>query len=440
MGQEADPQVRASFGVYDNPELQVYVRDLGMSIARNSERPHLPWKYTVIDDPIVNAFALPGGFIYISRGILAYFESEAELMAVLGHETGHVTARHSAAQMSRQQLGQIGLGVGMILAPGLQDFAGLANSSLQLLYLKNSRGAERQADELGFRYMRQRGYDAREMVKVFNMLGRVTAAAGGPGVPNWQSTHPTSADREAKIQAQIVKSGVDFSTYTVRQDEYLRRLDGLVFGTNPRHGFFRGQRFMHPDLRFEIEFPTEWQTVNQQQAVLGQSPRKDAMMEVALAEGGGTPRDLARGFVGQKGVSGGSVVPGKIHGLTSASADFSVRTNQQALRGNVTYVEYGDNVFRLLGVSTSRGWGRYRQAILGAFQSFDRLTEMRALTAQPMRVRIVELEKPMTLTQFNREYPSAISLQKLAIINQVQPGALLEAGRLMKRIEGDSIP
>ncbi len=361
-------------------------------------------------------------------------------MAVLGHETGHITARHSAAQMSRQQLGQIGLGVGMILAPGLQDFAGLANSGLGLLYLKNSRGAERQADELGFRYMRQHGYDAREMVKVFGMLGRITAAAGGPGVPNWQSTHPTSADRERRIESQITGSGVDFSSYAVGDVEYLERIDGLIFGVNPRDGFFSGQRFMHPDLRFEIEFPPEWQTVNQKQAVLGQSPRKDAMLEVTLAEGGGTPRDLARGFVGQEGVSGGSVVSGKIHGLTSASADFSVRTDQQVLRGNVTYVEYGDDVFRLLGVSTSGGWSRYQQAIRGAVQSFDRLTEMRALTAQPMRLRIIELLKPMTLTQFNQAYPSAVSLQKLAIINQVQPGELLETGRLMKWIEGDSIP
>ena len=147
MGQEYDPQVVAQFGLYDDPEMQALVSSIGSRIAAASERPNLPWTFRVVDDPLINAFAVPGGFVYVTRGILAHFESEAQLAAVLGHEIGHVTARHSASQISRQQIAQVGLGLGVVLAPQLADFAGLASAGLSVLFLKFSRDNERQADD-----------------------------------------------------------------------------------------------------------------------------------------------------------------------------------------------------------------------------------------------------------------------------------------------------
>jgi predicted Zn-dependent protease len=151
MGQAEAKRTISQLGAYADSELQNYVSSIGKKLAAVSERPQLPWTFTIVDDPQVNAFALPGGPIFITRGILAHMGSEAELAGVLGHEIGHVTARHSASQMSRAQLAQIGLGLGTVLRPDLAQFAGLASTGLQVLFLKYSRDDESEADMLGFR-------------------------------------------------------------------------------------------------------------------------------------------------------------------------------------------------------------------------------------------------------------------------------------------------
>src|SRR5581483_975197 len=160
-------------------------RSYDREVVATSERPRLPWTFRVVDDPVVNAFALPGGYIYVTRGILAYLNSEAELAGVVGHEIGHVTARHAASQLTRQQLAQTGLALGALASPTVERFAGLASAGLGVLFLKYSRDDESQADELGLRYLRRANYDPREMPHVFDMLARVSRAEGGGRVPEW---------------------------------------------------------------------------------------------------------------------------------------------------------------------------------------------------------------------------------------------------------------
>src|SRR6059058_5783318 len=165
MGRDYDKQVAASIGLYPDSGLQRYMQQFGARLAGSSERPNLPWSFRVVDDPVVNAFALPGGYIYVTRGILAHLNSEAELAGVVGHEIGHVTARHSASQMSKQQLAQLGLAVGAIASPELGRYAGLASQALGVLFLKYSRDNESQADDLGLRYLRRAAYDPREIAQ-----------------------------------------------------------------------------------------------------------------------------------------------------------------------------------------------------------------------------------------------------------------------------------
>src|SRR5512133_1768281 len=153
LGKESAEQVTQSIGRYPDPGVQAYVEGIGKKLAAASERPQLPWSFTVLDDPTVNAFALPGGPVFVTRGILTHLNSEAELAAVLGHEIGHITARHSVQQISKAQLAQLGLGVGMVLSEDLRKIAPVAGAGLQLLFLQFGRDAERQSDELGFRYM-----------------------------------------------------------------------------------------------------------------------------------------------------------------------------------------------------------------------------------------------------------------------------------------------
>src|SRR5687768_9342800 len=195
MGQEADQEVASSLGLYPDEALQAYVAGLGKALAATGERPSPPWTFRVVDDPVVNAFALPGGYIYVTRGIMAHLNSEAELAAVLGHEIGHVTARHTANQISKQQVAQLGLAVAMVASSDVGRYAAVAQQGLGALFLKFSRDDERQADELGLRYLQRTDHDPRQMPAVFSMLERVSAADSAGALPEWLATHPSPENR-----------------------------------------------------------------------------------------------------------------------------------------------------------------------------------------------------------------------------------------------------
>jgi predicted Zn-dependent protease len=437
MGLEADPSIVASFGVYPDSGLQRYVAGLGQRLASQTERPTLPWTFRVVDDPAVNAFAVPGGFIYITRGIMAHMNSEAELASVLGHEIGHVTARHSAQQMSTQQLAQVGLVAGAVLAPKLQNVLGVAGVGLQLLFLKFSRDDEREADDLGLRYMVRGGYDASEMPDVYVMLDRMSAASGGDGLPGWLSTHPNPVDRQQRIEVKL--DSIRQTNGTVNQAQYLRRLDGLVYGPNPREGFFREQEFFHPDLRFRLDFPAGWATANQKQAVLAQSPNKDALMQLTLASERSAV-DAASAFLAQEGVQGGPVRSSSINGLSAASASFSATTQEGTLRGLATFVEHGGAVYQLLGYGVASTWGSYESTVDRSFESFRVLTDRSALGVQPLRLDVVTLDRTLTLGQFNQRYPSRVPIETVALINGVELASTFPRGTPVKRVVGGPLP
>ena len=259
--------------------------------------PDLPWSFTVIDDAAVNAFALPGGSIFITRGILTHMNSEAELASVLGHEIGHVTARHSAQQLSRQQFTQLGLGVGSALSPEIAGLAQAGGAGLQLLFLKYGRDAERQADELGFRYMLKEGWDPNEMPKMFATLQRVSAAAGGDRLPGYLATHPDPGDREAvakKRAAEVNQPGL-----VVHREEYLAKVNGMPFGEDPRQGFFQGDTFVHPALKFRIDLPAGWKKQNGAAAVV-RSRRARTRSSSCATRGRRRPRRRRRSSSGSR--------------------------------------------------------------------------------------------------------------------------------------------
>lgn len=439
MGQQADPDIVGAYGLDPDSAVQIYVRGIGERLAAQSERPNLPWTFRVLDDPVVNAFALPGGFNYITRGILVYFNSEAEMVAVMGHELGHVTARHGAQQMTQQQLAQVGLAAGMILVPRLQDFAGLAQAGLSLMFLSFSRGDETQADELGLRYMYRLGYDPREMPKVFAMLESVSQAAGGDRLPQWLSTHPNPENRLQHINGLIAQLPQDFSSKLIRHNEYVQRLNGMIYGANPREGFFRDGLYLHPDLRFQIQFPSGWKTSNQKSAVLAQSPQQDALMQLAAA-GESTPAAALQTFLSQQGVTSGGISSASVNGLPAAMAPFQATTQQATLAGLVAAIQYGGGVYRLLSYSTQAGWANHQGAAQAWVRSFQPLTDPAALAVQPLKVQIVRADRAMTLAQFNQRYPSKVDLATVARINQLETGASLTAGQLVKRVVGGPLP
>jgi predicted Zn-dependent protease len=390
----------------------------------------------VVDDPSVNAFALPGGFIFVTRGLLTHLSSEAELVSVLGHEIGHVTGRHSVEQMSKAQLAQIGMVAGMILQPELANYGDLANTGLSLLFLKYGRDDEREADDLGLRYLVSEGYDPRQMPGVFETLRRVgEKETQGGRMPGWLSTHPTPENRIERIQSQVASLNRDFSQAAVGRERFLTAMDNVVFGQNPREGYFRGNAFIHPELGFQVTFPQGWKASNQKQAVGAISPREDAVVVLSLSNHS-SPEAAAREFFSQQGVVQGQSLRNS-SGLPSVARVFGVQRGQAGdLQGIAAFVEHNNRVYQVLGYTMADRWNGYDNELSSALASFSRVTDRRLLDVEPQRIDVVTLRNAMTLQEFARQYPSSVDIQTLAIINQAQPDTRFSAGTELKRVVG----
>ncbi len=433
MGREADQQIVASMGLYPDDATQRYVQSLGEELAARSERPNLPWTFRVLDDPTVNAFALPGGFIYVTRGIMTHLGSEAELVGVLGHEIGHVTARHSVNQMSRQQLAQLGLGIGMIFSEELRALGDVAGAGLGLLFLKFGRDDEREADMLGVRYMTRIDYDPRELADVMAMLARSSEMQSGSGrVPEWLSTHPDPANRSQAILEMAAEEGNTGSL--VRKPEYLRRLDGMIFGMNPREGFVESGVFHHPDLAFRIDVPDDWSVMNGKTEVQFVTPDQQGAVLLTLDEL--APREAIARFGSQQGIEMGSVRTGTVNGNDAVWAPFEATTQQGTLAGEALFLRYDGNTYRMLGVSSAAGWRQIASSARGVMESFRRETDSRVLAVQPNHLALVDLAQATPLDRFLERYPSPAPPAVVALINQVSADGAIPAG-LAKRVVGN---
>jgi len=435
MGRQGDEEVRRTFGYYDDPDLQAYIDSLGQTMAAIAERPHLPWKFKVVEQPVVNAFAYPGGFIFIARGIMTHFNTETELASVLGHEIGHVTARHSAEAISRAQLAQIGLVAGAVFVPEVAQNFGAFSQGLQLMFLSFGRDDEAQSDELGFRYMTKLGYDPQGAVAMFQILERQQASSGGSALPDWASTHPDPGNRIEAAERRIVDSGIT-SGY-VRRNEYLTRIDGLVYGEDPRLGYFEGHRFRHPELAFEFTFPDGWDHVNGADAVLGQSPDRDAAMQVRLVPGGAST--AAAEFFGQQSVAG-TASRGSVNGLPASSGSFRMQTQEGILSGYALFVDHRELTYALFAFAPEARISTYDAAFKASLGSFAKLTDRAALNVQPRRIEIVTLDRAMTVQAFTDRYPSTVDAQAVALINGMELTERVPAGAMLKRIVGEGAP
>lgn len=439
MGRQADEDITRMLGEYEDPQLQAWVDEMGQQMAADSERPDLPWTFRVLDDPTVNAFALPGGFIYVTRGIMAHLSSDAELAGIVGHEIGHVTARHGITRVSRAQLAQLGLGLGMILAPELRPFGEAAGLGLQLLFLRNSREAEREADDLGLRYMSREDYDPRAVARVFEMLARASAARDGDRIPGFLSTHPDPLDRRDRVLARTTGDDPEFRGSRDDRDGYLARLDGAVFGDDPRQGFFRQNAFLHPEMRFRLDFPGGWQTANTRAEVQGVSAEQDAVVLIGLVEET-SPAAARDRFLAAEGVEGLGRSQESVNGLPAAQGEFRVRGESAVFRGRVVFVRHRNLTFRVLGYATEASWGARQGTITSALGSFREVTDPAVLNAQPRRIQIVRTGTDLTLEGFQQRHPSTVPLETVGSINGLRPGEVIPAGTAVKRVVGEGPP
>ena len=300
MGKEADPQIIAQYGLYEDKALQAFITEKGKQLAAVSHRPNLAYEFKIVHSDVLNAFATPGGYVYFTRGIMAHFNNEAQFAGVLGHETGHITARHSVAQQRNAMLGQLGLIAGVVINPNLGRFAESASQGLGLLFLKFGRDAERQADQLGVEYSSKLGYDAKEMADFFLTLERKGEGTAGAELPEFLSTHPNPGDRNVTVNklAAEWKTKLNLTNAIINRNTYLQRIEGIVYGEDPRQGFLENNVFYHPALKFQFPTPRDWNYQNSPQQVQFAPKDGKALMMMRLAPGKNL-EEAANAFVQQ---------------------------------------------------------------------------------------------------------------------------------------------
>ena len=450
LGREADQQIQQQYGVYEDEELQAYVDRVAQKVLEKSHmrRPDTPeqfrnteFEFRILDSPIINAFALPGGYVYVTRGLLAHLNNEAQLAVVLGHEVGHVAARHSSKQAGQRQLMQGLLVAGAVAGQAAgggqaaQNVMGIGGQAAQLLSLSYSRDDERESDRLGVEYATMAGYEASEGAAFFTSLERKQEQSG-QSIPTWQSTHPDPGQREQTIPelARQWQQRVGTPAATINQEDYFDQLRGVVMGENPRQGFAEDGVFYHPELAFQFPIPSGWQVINQPTQVALVQPDQNAFLVFGFAQEE-SPRTAASTFASQEGVTVVDRSSLSISGIPAERVLVEGQTQEgQTLRLLGYFFEYDGNVYRFQGVTAAGAYDTYRPSFTQSATGFARLTDASKLNIQPTRVQVEGASRSAAFQTFvdESQLPGDMTLDDLAIMNQVYLGDPIEAGRLLK--------
>ncbi|RAI85973.1 M48 family metalloprotease [Algoriphagus yeomjeoni] len=435
MGQQADPEVIAFFGLYEDPQLQEFITEKGNEMAAISHRPKLAYEFKIVDSPVINAFAVPGGFVYFTRGIMAHFNNEAEFAGVLGHEIGHVTARHSVIQQRNQLLGQIGLLAGVILVPELGRFVEPLSQGMQLALLKFGRDAERQSDELGVEYSSQIGYDATEMADFFETLERQQANTGANEIPPFLSTHPSPDERNATVEvlAQKWQEKSQLTDFEVNRDSYLRRIDGLIVGADPKQGFVENNAFYHPVLKIQFPVPTGWQHQNSPQQFQMAPAEGDAVMILTLASGANL-EEAANAVLENYGLT---LVESKKETINGMPAILMVADNVQeqatTIRVLSSLIQFEGNIYSLMGVTDVANFNSYQALFSRTIRDFKELRDSEKLNRKPDVLKIKTIPNSMSLEAAFRYYGMpAERFEELSLLNGMLLTDQVDKGMLIK--------
>ena len=442
IGKQQDPIVLEEFGYYEDEKLQEYVNRVGQRIAEVSDRPDLIYRYKVVNSEMVNAFALPGGYIYMTRGILSHLNSEAELATVLGHETGHVTARHAVQQITKSRTLSILQQAGSIFVPQLRQVSQLTGILFQAILSGYGRQAEFQSDEVGMKYAIEAGYDPRSAAEFLKTLKSLEKDQDKGGFHGFFASHPETADRIQRAQeiAQgLLSSEEPHRTLLVDRNEYLRHLDGMLYGPDPKEGVTIGNIFRHKDMAFEITFPMGWEIHNTKNALISKEPEKEHIIQMLSPDDLSkriTPEEYAKGFTkkGKMKVSSGEAAD--IHGMKAYIAQAETSLDKLGKVGIEYAVIFKENqAFNIVSFAPLREFPEVKDAFLSTIHSFRRLTHEERKAIKPMRLKILEAKAGDTLEMLVKKHGvEGQRVEEIAKMNGLDPKQALEVGMKVKLI------
>lgn len=437
VGAEEHQKIIKEYGVYDNRAIAAYVSGIGTKVTQNTERPDVTYTFTVLDSPVVNAFALPGGYVYVTRGLLALAGSEAELAAVLAHEVGHITGRHSAERYSRSVVTSLGANV---LAAAL-DSAGAAQAlglGSQLYLSSYSRSQESEADTLGIRYLARGGYNPAAMTSFLQSLqnssaleAQIAGRSSGPGL-SYFSTHPATSDRVAKTRgevAQFPQQGV------LDRNTYLAKIDGMTYGDSAKQGFVRNNVFYHPSLGFKFEVPSDFQIANKPSEVVAVSKTGAVMVFDMIKNPGIDPLSyLTTSWMKDEQMSNPERIT--VNGMQGASAGFKGRVNGEVMTIQLVAIEYSPNAFARFQIGIPPKITQQQlDALKRSSYSFARMNAQDKAAAKPMTIDVVTAKGGDSVAALAAQMPfDTFKQERFRVLNGLSMNDQLQAGQRYKVI------
>lgn len=438
VGAQEHEKVLQQYSLYPDQSLQNYVQKIGSRIVQNTERPDVDYKFFLLDSPNVNAFALPGGYIYLTRGLMTLSNSEAEMAAVLAHEAGHITARHSAERYSRGIVTTLGAA---ILSTAIGDSSvsqilGLGND----LYIKSySRGQESQADGLGIRYLSRSGYDPRAMAGFLASLqedSQLESQLKGHDASNttdYFSTHPATAERVAQASAQAVNYP---NQGTVDRDTYLRRLDGMTYGESATQGFVRKNIFYHPDMGFAFAAPKGFEIMNQPHQVVAQGDNGAVIVfDIVPNQHNLPPLDFIKMvWVQGEAVDQAEVID--INGMAAATASFDGTVNGNSMTVRLVSIEWSHDKMARFMMAIPHGLSRSSlEDLQRTTYSFRRMNNTERQSIRPYRLRIVAAGGGDNVTSLARQMVfDDKPIERFRVLNGLHNNEEVKSGALYKII------
>jgi predicted Zn-dependent protease len=447
LGAEAAAEIESKVGTVRAPALEAYVGAVGQRLVEHGSRLRrdVPYRVQIVDMVPPNAFALPGGYIYVSRGLLALLNSEDELASVIAHEIGHVSARHHLNHSLQETpflpvrlaagIGSIATG---IVSPQLGRVVGAVGSAPGSLYLaSHSRGQEQEADEIGQRLVADAGWDPAAMARLMDALSRDTELAGhDPSEHGFLDTHPTTPKRSRESLARAATLEVAaIAPIAPDTAHFYQKLDGLLFGDPASQGTVVENEFLHAELDLRVAFPKDWRVANGAEAVAAVPEARDALAALSIAATGDDPKPVASRVVQNASLQlDGSIETTRIGGLAAARATGTTRESlSKRYHHVIAWVAHGGNVYQLSGSTLEQEWARYRGPLTQIVESIRALSDADRRRVREARIRVVAARPGERPPDLLARADSAWSPERAASANAITAAdAVLPGGRSVK--------